>query len=53
MGFKQINFRIDDKLADELRTFAFERKTSQTALICKYIEEGLNKDKNQTNSFIL
>ncbi|EEE41468.1 hypothetical protein METSMIALI_00351 [Methanobrevibacter smithii DSM 2375] len=49
MGFKQINFRIDDKLADELRTFAFERKTSQTALICKYIEEGLNKDKNQTN----
>lgn len=49
MGFKQINFRIDDKLADELRTFAFERKTSQTTLICKYIEEGLNKDKNQTN----
>lgn len=24
-------------------------KQVKTALICKYIEEGLNKDKNQTN----
>ena len=48
MGFKQINFRIDEKIANDLRTFAFENKTSQTALICKYIEDGLSRDKNQT-----
>ena len=48
MGFKQINFRIDEKIANELREFAFKEETSQTALICKYVEEGLRRDKNQT-----
>lgn len=50
MGFKQINFRIDEKIADDLREFAFENKTSQTALICKYIEDGLKRDANQTKA---
>lgn len=48
MGFKQINFRIDDKIAEDLREYAFEKKTSQTALIYKYVEEGLKRDRNQT-----
>ena len=48
MGFKQINFRIDDEIAEQLREYAFENRTSQTALICKYVEEGLRRDKGQT-----
>lgn len=48
MGFKQINFRLDDEIAKELREFAFEKETSQTALICKYVEEGMKRDKGQS-----
>jgi len=48
MGFKQINFRIDDELAKELKLFAFEKEVTQTDLINRYVKEGLRRDKGQT-----
>ena len=47
IGFKSLSFRIDEKLADELKETAFRLNKSQSELVRRYIEDGLNGDKNQ------
>ena len=47
MGYKTLTFRIDEKIADELKEKAFFEKTSQSELVRKYIQNGLDSDKNQ------
>ena len=47
MGFKSLSFRIDEKIADDLKATAFSMKKSQSELVRRYIEDGLNRDKNQ------
>lgn len=47
IGFKSLSFRIDEKLADDLKETAFRMKKSQSELVRRYIEDGLNSDKNQ------
>lgn len=48
MGYKQVTFRIEDSVADDLKAMAFNLKKTQSELVRRYIEDGLNKDKNQT-----
>lgn len=45
---RKLQIRIDEKLGDELKQYALDEKTSQTALVTRYIAEGLKRDKNQT-----
>lgn len=48
MGFKQVTFRIDEKIADELKERAFQEKTTQTQLVVDFIEKGLRAYREQT-----
>lgn len=47
MGYKNLTFRIDEKVADDLKATAFHMKKSQSELVRRYIQDGLNNDKNQ------
>ena len=47
MGYKTLTFRIDEKVADDLKEKAFLDKTSQSELVRQYIEDGLYNNKNQ------
>lgn len=48
MGFRQVNFRIDENVAKELKRVAFEKEMTQTELVSKYIVEGLKRESTQT-----
>lgn len=45
---KQKNFTIEVDLLDELKHKAIELKLSDSELICMYIQQGLQRDSNQT-----
>lgn len=47
--FKQKGFRIDEDLALEFEIQAKKLKISETALITRYIKDGLQRDANQSN----
>lgn len=49
VDIKHKGFRIDEKLALEFEIHAKKLKTSETALITRYIKEGMQRDINQTN----
>lgn len=44
----QKNIRITEKLNKQIRHQAIENNETDSALITRYIEEGLKKDSNQT-----
>ena len=44
---KKTSFNIEIGLLKELKRQAFETDKTQTELLHKYIEEGLQRDKNQ------
>ncbi len=48
MGFKQVNFRIDEEIARQLKLIAFEKEMTQTDLVTYYIKEGLKRESTQT-----
>lgn len=48
MGFKQVTFRIDEKLAQDLKTMAFHEDKTQTQLVTEFIEKGVRQYKEQT-----
>lgn len=48
MGFKQVNFRIDEEIAKELKLIAFEKEMTQTDLVTMYIKEGLKRETSQS-----
>jgi len=48
MGFKQVNFRIDEDIARQLKLIAFEKDMTQTDLVTHYIKEGLKRESTQT-----
>lgn len=45
---KRKTIRLDRKLAIELELYAVKKQVSGNALINRYIEEGLRRDKGQT-----
>ena len=48
MAKTQKNFTIDVDLLDELKHKAIELKLTDGELICMYIQQGLQRDSNQT-----
>ena len=48
MGYKQVNFRIDEDIARELKLIAFKKEMTQTDLVTYYIKEGLKRESTQT-----
>jgi len=42
------NFRINNELAYEFELHAKKMRISETKLIIRYIQEGMQRDKNQT-----
>lgn len=46
---KHKGFRIDEQLALEFEIHAKKLKKSETALITRYIQEGMQRDENQSN----
>ena len=46
---KHKGFRIDEDLALDFEIHAKKLKTSETALITRYIKEGMQRDENQSN----
>lgn len=46
---KHKGFRIDKNLALDFEIHAKKLKTSEVALITRYIKEGMQRDENQTN----
>ena len=48
MGFKQVTFRIDEELAQELKAMAFHEDKTQTQLVTEFIEKGVRRYKEQT-----
>ena len=48
MGFKQVNFRIDEEIARQLKLIAFEKEMTQTDLVTYHIKEGLKRESTQT-----
>ena len=42
---KKLTIRIDDDLWRELKQHALDNDTSQTALVKRYINDGIDKDK--------
>lgn len=47
--YKQINIRIAKDLNEQLRQLAFDKRTTKTKLVNKYIKDGLDKDLNNAN----
>ncbi|MBR2651740.1 hypothetical protein IKD48_03035 [bacterium] len=45
---KQKNFSIDAELLLELKHKAIEYNLTDGELICRYIQQGLQRDSNQT-----
>ena len=45
---KQKNFSIDAELLQELKHKAIEYNLTDGELICMYIQQGLQRDSNQT-----
>ncbi len=48
MGFKQVTFRIEEKLAQDLKAMAFHEEKTQTQLVTEFIERGLREYNEQT-----
>lgn len=48
MGFKQLTFRIDEELAKQLKSLAFNKETTQTQLVVEFIEKGIAEYDNQS-----
>lgn len=48
MGYKQLNFRLDEDIIKQFKRVAFEKEITQTELVTKYIIEGLKREKSQT-----
>lgn len=48
MARTQKNFSIDEELLQKLKHKAVELNMYDGELICRYIEEGLKRDANQT-----
>lgn len=46
---KHKGFRIDENLALKFEIHAKKLKKSETALITRYIKEGMQRDANQSN----
>lgn len=48
MKTKQLNIRVSDELSEQLRQIAFDKRTSKTQLVTKYIEDGIKRETEQT-----
>lgn len=48
METTQLNIRVPIELSEQLRQLAFDKRTSKTKLVTKYIEEGLKKETEQS-----
>ena len=48
MGIKQLNFTVDEKFAREIKRIAFEKDTTQKALVIQYIKEGIKRESPQS-----
>ncbi len=48
METKQLNIRVPVELSEQIRQLAFDKRTSKTKLVTKYIEEGIKREIGQT-----
>lgn len=44
MVLKNASYRIDDKILRELKRLAFERETTQTEIVNKFLIDGLKNE---------
>ena len=48
METTQLNIRVPVELSEQIRQIAFDKRTSKTQLVTKYIEEGIKREREQS-----
>ncbi len=48
METTQLNIRVPIELSEQIRQIAFDKRTSKTKLVTKYIEEGIKRETEQS-----
>lgn len=45
-GYKQLNIRIPNELNEKLRELAYEKRTTKTDIVTRFIEDGIKKESS-------